>query len=553
MKRKKRIFNALFLMLVCFFFSIYFTQGQSSKFTAHGWQLEDYRTDSVFGTGVNRVYDDLLKGKRAYPVIVAVIDGGLDTAHEDLVGHIWTNMNEIPGNGVDDDHNGYVDDIHGWNFLGGKNGKNISMESYESYREYYRLKSMPPPYSYSDSLYREKVKKYFLKDSMQVAQSVSLLVEMLPQMRASDSIFKIILRKDSVYVRDVSAFQPIDSSLTMLKKNTLMYFRRNGVSTDMSLGRFIREAEGYQQISREELKYFSGDPDAQRRGIVGDDPDNINDRSYGNNNVAAGTSSHGTHVSGIIAASRGNGKGMDGIDDHVYIMALRAVPEGDERDKDVALAIRYAVDNKARIINMSFGKYFSPGKRWVDDAVKYAENHDVLIINAAGNEFQNLDSVSHYPNPVYDLSGRNSCCWITVGANTGGPDSLVLARFSNYGKKEVDLFAPGVRVYSTLPANQYAAYSGTSMAAPVVAGIAALILEYYPQLSARQLKYILVQSVMKLPESHVKWPGGGQVDFSQLSVSGGIVNAYNALQLAATMKGERKNAEKTRVQGNFKD
>jgi subtilisin family serine protease len=233
---------------------------------------------------------------------------------------------------------------------------------------------------------------------------------------------------------------------------------------------------------------------------------------------------------------------MDGIDDRVYIMGLRAVPDGDERDKDVALAIRYAVDNGARIINMSFGKYFSPGKKWVDDAVRYAEIHDVLIIHAAGNENVNLDSVDHYPMPDYERTGRNSCCFITVGASAGGPDSLILARFSNYGKKQVDVFAPGVKVYSTLPANRYGTYSGTSMAAPVVAGIAALLLEYYPDLSARQLKYILLQSSMKLPESQVKWIATGKsVDFNQLSLTGGIVNAYDALRLASTVKGERKN------------
>ena len=202
---------------------------------------------------------------------------------------------------------------------------------------------------------------------------------------------------------------------------------------------------------------------------------------------------------------------------------------------------------------MSFGKYLSPGKKWVDEAVKYAEIHDVLIVSAAGNEFQNLDSVAHYPNPVYESSLEKSCCWITVGASTSGPDSLVMARFSNYGKNDVDLFAPGVRVYSTLPGNQYAAYSGTSMASPVVAGIAALILEYYPTLSARQVKYILLKSVMKLPDNQVKWPAGGTVDFNQLSVSGGIVNAFNALKLAATMKGEHKMTEKTRIQGIIKD
>ena len=308
----------------------------------------------------------------------------------------------------------------------------------------------------------------------------------------------------------------------------------------MSLGRFIHEADKYLQSSRVKLKYFSGDPDAQRREIIGDDFNNPHDKNYGNNNVSAGNPAHGTHVSGIIAASRGNGKGMDGIDDQVSIMAIRAVPDGDERDKDVALAIRYAVDNGARIVNMSFAKLFSPGEKWVDEAIQYDADHDVLLIHAAGNENVDLDSISHFPTPDYENGGRNECCFITVGANAGGPDSLVLARFSNYGKKHVDLFAPGVKIYSTLPGNQYASYSGTSMAAPMVTGIAALILEYYPQLSARQLKYILAHSVMKLPENKVKQAATGKmVDFSQLSVTGGIVNAYNALQLAATTKGER--------------
>jgi cell wall-associated protease len=531
-----------------------FLNAQSNLYSAHGWQLQDYRSDSVFGAGVNKAYNELLKGKKASPVIVAIIDAGLDTAHEDLVGHIWTNTAEIPGNGIDDDHNGYVDDIHGWNFLGGKDGKNITIESYESYREYYRLINGPNPKNYQDSVYLEKVRKYVVKDSLQFAQAVYFLSQLIPQMRAADSIFKINLHKDSVYARDVAKFQTQDSALVLLKKNTLMYFKKYGVMSEMPLGGFIREADSYLQISKQKLKYFSGDPNVLRREIVGDDYNNINDNHYGNNNVAAGTPTHGTHVAGIIAASRGNGIGMDGIDDKVSIMALRVVPDGDERDKDVALAIRYAVDNGARVVNMSFGKYISPGKKWVDDAVRYAEEHDVLLVDAAGNEFQNLDSITHYPNPEYELSGRNSCCWLTVGANAGGPDSLVMAPFSNYGKKEVDLFAPGVKVYSTLPGNQYASYSGTSMAAPMASGIAALLLEYYPELSARQLKYILIQSVMKLPENEVKWPGPGQwVAFSQLSASGGIINAYNALKLAATMKGERDNVKKVKIKGVKKD
>ncbi len=545
MKRKKRIFYGLVLFFFCFFSSIHFTLAQSSIYNAHGWQLTDYRTDSVFGAGVNRAYDELLTGKKAFPVIVAVIDMGVDTAHEDLSGHIWTNPKEIPGNGIDDDKNGYVDDVHGWNFLGGKNGKNIVIESYESYREYYRLNNTITGISsagHSDSLYREKVRKYFLKDSMQQAKTVSTLVLILPQMRVADSILKINLHKDSIYVHDVMDYQPSDSAFAQLKRNALMYFRKYGITADMSLGNFIQEAENYLQSARHKINYFSGDPNTQRREIVGDDFDNPDDRNYGNNNISAGSDAHGTHVAGIIAASRKNGIGMDGIDDQVLIMGLRAVPDGDERDKDVALAIRYAVDNGARIINMSFGKYFSPGKKWVDEAIRYAEAHDVLLVHAAGNEYANLDSVDHYPTPDYEHYGANTCCFITVGANAGGPDSLVLARFSNYGKKKVDLFAPGVKVYSTLPGNKYATYSGTSMAAPVVTGIAAMLLEYYPELSARQLKYILMHSVMKLPDSQVKWIATGKsIDFNQLSVTGGIVNAYNALQLAATMTGERKN------------
>jgi cell wall-associated protease len=546
MKCDRLILSRLILSLGCFFSSIHFTTAQSSTYNAHGWQLQDYRTDGVFGAGVNRAYLELLKGKKAKMVIVAVIDGGVDTAQEDLIGHIWTNSKEIPGNGLDDDRNGYVDDIHGWNFIGGKDGKNIIIESYESSREYFRLKNETGRHgdtgTISDSLYREKVYKYFQKDSLQQAQTVYMLAQVIPQMRLADSILKSNLGKDSVYARDVMEYQPADPAFSQVKKNTLMYFSKYGITPDMSLGRFIHEAEKYLQSSRYKIKDFSNDPNAQRKEIVGDDFNNLDDRNYGNNNVAAGNPSHGTHVSGIIAATRNNGIGIDGIDDQVYIMALRAVPDGDERDKDVALAIRYAVDNGARVINMSFGKYFSPGKNWVDDALKYAEDHDVLIVHAAGNESRDMDSIAHYPIPVYEKAGRNSCCYITVGASAGGPDSLVLARFSNYGKKEVDLFAPGVKIYSTLPANQYATYSGTSMAAPVVTGIAAMLLEYYPSLSSRQLKYILLHSVMKLPESQVKWAATGKmIDFNQLSVTGGIVNAYNALMLASTIKGERKN------------
>ena len=541
----RNIFFRLIAGVLCFFSVLPFLTAQSVNYSDHGWQMLDYRTDSVFGAGVNRAYESLLKGKKAVPVIVAVIDMGVDTAHEDLVGHIWTNTKEIAGNGIDDDGNGYVDDIHGWNFLGGKDGRNINIESYESYREYYRLfkdsAASAKGYRFSDGPYRDKVKGYFLKDSLQQQQAVYMLAQVIPQMRKADSILKSLLHKDLIYARDIADYQPSDSALILVRKNTLMYFRKYGITPDMSLGQFIMEADEYLESSRIKWKQLSADPNAERRKIVGDDLNDINDKNYGNNNVSAGNTEHGTHVAGIIAASRQNGKGMDGIDDQVYIMVLRAIPDGDERDKDVALAIRYAVDNGARIINMSFGKYFSPEKKWVDEAVRYAGDHDVLLVHAAGNENKNIDSTSHFPNPEYEASAGRSELFLTVGASGGGPDSLILARFSNYGKKEVDLFAPGVKIYSTLPSNHYASWSGTSMAAPVVTGIAALIMEYYPQLSTRQVRYILAHSVMYLPDNYVKWPGNGKwVDFSQLSATGGVVNAFNALQMASKMKGERK-------------
>ncbi len=554
MKSLQGIGTTLFLLVMCMLSLNVSAQDQDPKYGAPGWQLEDYRVDSVFGAGVTRAYNELLKGRKSHTVIVAVIDVGVDTSHEDLVGHIWTNTKEIPGNGIDDDHNGYVDDVHGWNFLGGKDGRNITVESYESYREYYRLRKI---YSSADSAlhsrdaeyaYWQKVKEHFLEDSLMQARTVTKVAQMIPQLRTTDSLLQLALHKTSVYSRDLEQLQTSDSTTAKAKKAGLYYFRSSWISEDMSLEKYLVEVNEYLAGEQAKLKAFSEDPNAVRKEIAGDDYDNINDHNYGNNNVAAGSMMHGTHVSGIIAASRHNGKGMDGIADNVLIMPIRAVPDGDERDKDVALAIRYAVDNGAQIINMSFSKALSPGKKWVDEAVKYAEDHDVLLLHAAGNEGIDIDTVPDYPNPYFEGTGGKASAFLTVGANTWGPDSLVIAKFSNYGQKGVDLFAPGVRIYSTVPGNQYEAYSGTSMATPVAAGVAALLLEYYPKLSARQVKYVLLHSVMKLPDSRTKLAHTGKmVDFDTLSVSGGIVNAYNALKLASTLKGKRRKALRMKV------
>jgi cell wall-associated protease len=538
-------FGSLFLLSCLSWFFGTRLAAQDHAFSGRGWQLKDFREDSIYGAGVTRAYDHLLKGRKAHVVVVAVIDTGVDTAHEDLAGRIWTNRKEIPGNGVDDDHNGYVDDVHGWNFLGGRDGRNLTDDSYESYREYYRLRPQHGsftgfPAETAKDGYWLKVKTSFLKDSLRQAQTVSKVAQMIPQMQACDSLLRQALKKDSVYSKDLETWTGQDSVTETARKNALKYFKRYWITPDMALGKFIAEAEKYLIEARMALDSYSADPNARREAIVGDDYNDISDRSYGNNNVSAGTDSHGTHVSGIIAASRNNGLGIDGIADHVLIMPIRAVPEGDERDKDVALAIRYAVDNGARIINMSFGKYFSPGKKWVDDAVRYADLHDVLMVHAAGNDESDNDSVPNFPNAHFMNGGGSSDAFLTVGASAGGPDSLVVGRFSNYGEKEVDLFAPGVKLYSTIPGNQYETYSGTSMATPVVAGVAALLLEYYPKLTARQLKFVIVHSAMKIPGSRVRLAATGKtVDFDSLSAGGGIVNAYNALKLADSMERNR--------------
>jgi subtilisin family serine protease len=271
------------------------------------------------------------------------------------------------------------------------------------------------------------------------------------------------------------------------------------------------------------------------REIVGDNISNLQEKNYGNNDVKGPDSNHGTHVAGIIAADRNNNLGIKGIADNVKIMVVRAVPNGDERDKDVANAIIYAVDNGAKIINMSFGKSFSPQKEAVDKAVRYAEQKGVLLVHAAGNDSEDIDVNKNYPSKFY-LDGKEAKNWIEVGASSAGSDEDLVGSFSNYGRKMVSLFAPGVEIYSTVPDNKYKNNDGTSMASPATAGVAALLMSYFPELTALQVKDILMKSSRKFDNLKVQKPGGGKVDFNQLSASGGLVNAYEAVKMAKAMK-----------------
>jgi cell wall-associated protease len=535
-----------------------FAAGSLLSFNAHAqkltkaqhWQLLDYQQDTVYGTSVNRAYKELLQGKKkSQPVIVAVIDEGVDITHEDLQEHIWTNAKEIPANGIDDDKNGYVDDVHGWNFLGGKDGRNIYATNSEADREYARLlpefagKDSVQAAKLKDYTYFKSVKKEHLEDSVGRIDYSPRLRQNIAYLARLDSAVRKQNGKTATFAADLSSFQPKDSLEIKLKGQVLAVFHNktfNKPST--TIDTLIHFINYYIQLdSADQVLYRSvkADPLAQRRDIVGDNPDDINDRKYGNNLVGDKYADHGTHCSCIIGAARHNGIGIDGIADNVIIMPVRAVNTlhyGDEMDKDIALAIRYAVDNGARIISMSFAKDLSPHKQWVDEAIKYADEKGVLLVHAAGNDSRNVDTAANFPNPTYiDGSGRAKN-FINVGSMSADTGLTLTASSSNYGQKNVDLFAQGVMIYSCIPGNQYDFKSGTSMAAPEVSGVAALLLEYYPKLTAHQLKDILLRSVTPLKGKIVYQPGTRKkVDFATLSVSGGVLNAYNALKLAAVV------------------
>ena len=522
------------------------------KVAPNDWYQLDRASTGYYGISLDKAYD-FLKGKKSKTVVVAVIDSGIDTLHEDLKPILWVNNKEIPNNGIDDDNNGYIDDVHGWNFLGGKDGTNVKVDSDEASRVYWKLKQKfgdktPDTNKLKgedkiEAITYIKAKNNILDDTD--PGEMLMMRRILPQLEMGDSII----------ARDLGKTEFTANELKTYKTSNML--ARGAVS--MYLG--MADANQNYDISNTDiLDFLKGKirkadnaitPPRDYRGeIVKDDYNNINDRFYGNTDLMTGSPMHGTHCSGIIGAVRNNGKGMNGIADNVRIMMVRAVPNGDEHDKDIALAIRYAVDNGAQIISMSFGKGFSPQKKWVDDAVRYAESKNVLLVHAAGNDAKNVDSTDNFPSPEFLNNGEMAKTYLTVGASGDATNGGFTASFSNYGKKTVDVFAPGVNIYSTLPGgDKYGNSSGTSMAAPVVAGIAALVLEYYPNLSAEQLKYVIKKSAVPVKEKVIlpgtQNPAPGEssvmVHLSDISVTGGEVNAYEAVKLAATLKGERKN------------
>ncbi len=380
-------------------------------------------------------------------MVVAVIDSGIDTLHEDLKPILWRNPKEIPGNGIDDDGNGYVDDVYGWNFIGGKDGRNVKQDSYEGARVYHRLKQKYANINIDTTqLSAEEKEEYktWLKARKKIEGAdegdhidLVMLKRALAAAKKSDSILRASMGKEVYTGNDVDTFTALTTADRSAKGSLLYLFKANNMM-ETTNKEFIEGFEEY--VGGEERKAESREkaPPDYRGEITGDDENDINDRYYGNPDVMASTPFHGTHVAGIIGAVRNNGIGMDGIADNVRIMMIRAVPDGDEHDKDIALAIRYAVDNGAKVINMSFGKDFSPQKHWVDDAVRYAEEKGVLLVHAAGNDARNIDTTDNFPNAIDKTTGKKFSNWITVGASGDPKAGGITASFSNYGKDQVD-------------------------------------------------------------------------------------------------------------------
>lgn len=541
----------LLLAGLLFTSSISFGQSDALK----GWHLRDALSDSFHGISINKTYD-FLKGKKSTPVVVAVIDSGVDTTNEDLKNILWRNPKEIPGNGIDEDGNGYVDDVYGWNFLGGKDGRNVKTESAEATRIYHRYKN-----KFDNKQIDEATLTGDDKEEYELWKQASKIVGGKPEeqielmflemaykaVKKHEKVLKEEMKKDTFTVSDLEKFTPTTSQGQKAKLGYINFIKLTGIDTEDTNATIFTELDEYINEKKKAQDAKERAPENYREEIVKDNYNNINDRFYGNNDVMGPSPMHGTHVAGIIGAQRDNGIGANGVAQNVKVMMIRAVPDGDEYDKDIALAIKYAVDNGAKVINMSFGKGLSPEKKWVDDAVRYAEIKDVLIIHAAGNDGENTDSTGNFPNPELKVLRRKASNFITVGASSDPRVSGdYIAEFSNYGKRTVDVFAPGVKIYSTLPGRSaYGFLKGTSMASPVVAGVAAVIRSYFPELSASQVKYVIEKSVIADSSLEVTKPGSKEkVHFDELSTSGGMINAFNAVKLAMTLQPQKKEMRK---------
>lgn len=524
---KKLFVKVSFLLLATGLFGTAFAQAPDKA-------VLNWYNGAKPGMGTEKAYQ-LVGDKKPTVVVVGVIDSGVDIEHEDLKGQIWINANEIAGNGIDDDNNGYIDDVYGWNFLGGRDGQNANDENLEFVRIYKAGRSKFEGKAASEisetekaeyTLWaecRDKLNKERKEAELQLEQISMFRDQILPMV---PMMVKKALGKESYTLKDIQKWKAKSDQDKQIK----------ALAMAIEMGELKAEdlEEGTKHFE-DQLKY-NLNPDFDGRKVVGDNPNDFNDRNYGNGDVQGPDALHGTHVAGIIGAVRGNGLGGDGVAAPVKIMSLRAVPNGDEYDKDIAFAIRYAVDNGAQVVNMSFGKAYSMHPKEVYEAMKYAESKGVLLVHAAGNDAENLDVTPNYPAVKFNFQTEDFKNLLTIGASTRVAKGKLAASFSNYGAGSVDVFAPGFEIYNTIPGNKYKNLQGTSMAAPMVTGVAAFLKAYYPNLTMFEIKDIIIKSSTPYGKTKQVKPGAAnQVEFGTLSKTGGVVNLEAAVKMAQAM------------------
>ncbi|MES2589548.1 MAG: S8 family peptidase [Bacteroidota bacterium] len=476
-----------------------------------------------------------LKKKKTTTVIVAVIDSGIDIEHKDLEGKIWVNSKEIAKNGIDDDKNGYIDDIHGWNFLGNASGQNQNDACLEKTRIYRKLKDKyekldPNEVSDADTqeyeLYK-KVRKEVREEKDNYEQVLQQLDQLPMILQMVPGMVENAIGKKEYTLKDLESWKPADEQMMQIKQ----------IAVAMKTGELTEEVIKEQKAQIQSMVDFNLNVNFNDREFIGDNPYDFSDTKYGNNDVEGPDALHGTHVGGIIGAIRGNNLGGDGVATDIKLMSLRAVPNGDEQDKDIALAIRYAVDNGAQVINMSFGKGYSPNQKEVYEAFQYADSKGVLLIHAAGNDAADVDNTDNFPSSMYSFQTKKLDHYLTIGASTRFPKEKLAADFSNYGQTKVDVFAPGHDIYNSVPQSEYKKLNGTSMAAPMVAGVAAMLKSYFPSLSMLQIKEAMLKSAKSYKGSKQRMPGSGDlVDFAKLSTTGSVIDVYAAVKACMALE-----------------
>ena len=539
-----------FILTISLYSCYLFAWGQDTKF----WHWKDLEKDGVHGVSLFKAQQLLTDLKlKPTPIIIAVLDGGIDTAHLQIKPQLWKNPKEIPGNALDDDKNGYIDDVHGWNFLGNAAGANINKASDEKSRIYHRFKNEFKQDKIDSVSWDAKKKQDFYTWQQAAAEIVfseddAANLSFIKMARNAVVKMGLILIKEiedtNFTTEQLETYQPIGKLTADTKISYLRTMQALGIDRIIGHHSIVEDLNEY--ISGKDQSAISIDtpPEDLRKKITQDQYENFKDQYYGNNNITGPNAKHGTHVAGLAAGIVDTTFTKSNFSNPIQIMGVRVVPDGDEYDKDVALGIRYAVNNGAKIINMSFGKSFSPEQPWVDSAIRYAASKDVLIIHSAGNESYDLNNKSVYPSPYSNVFKDKASNMITVGASSDPVIAeSILTDFSNYGNKIVDVLSPGKKIYSSLPNQQYGFLDGTSMSAPILSHIAALVRAYFPRLSATEVKAILLQSNWKPNDPNTLFPipqKDQSKKLNDISAEGGIINAALSIQNALLFQRNNK-------------